>query len=320
MKNSSLKIAAFVAFVILAANSLAQDVIITNDAKKIDAKIFEVSKTEIRYKEKDNLDGPTFVLEINEISSIIYSNGKVVVYNQTTSTESAQEEHSTEQQPDESEYIADILLLSGDTITAQIAELESNYVAYIENGKSYTLPASQIEKVTFLRNGQFKVYNRTQNIVASQPNVNEENSPDNNKNVTTTSKSGRIYRDDGHYLHNETYISSKEVERILQRENNAAYIQWKKADGMLIGSAVCLGIGGGLALGGLFPLINNHYVTSLVMEGSAIVPLCISLGLALGASAQYNKAIDIYNSEYNQAAVQFKWHVAPSEVGLAIAF
>ena len=40
----------------------AQDIIVTKEAKKIDAKILEVSTSEIRYQELDNLDGPTFVL------------------------------------------------------------------------------------------------------------------------------------------------------------------------------------------------------------------------------------------------------------------
>lgn len=61
---------------------IAQDIIVTKDAKKIEAKILEVSKTEIKYKEQNNLDGPTFILETTEISSIIYSNGNVEVYQQ----------------------------------------------------------------------------------------------------------------------------------------------------------------------------------------------------------------------------------------------
>lgn len=62
----------------------AQDIIITNNSQKIEAKILEVSKTEIKYKELDNIDGPTFVIETNDINSIIYSNGKVVLYQQPT--------------------------------------------------------------------------------------------------------------------------------------------------------------------------------------------------------------------------------------------
>ena len=62
----------------------AQDIIITTNAQKIDAKILEVSKSEIRYKEFDNLDGPVFILPIEDIVTIIYANGKVVLYNQAS--------------------------------------------------------------------------------------------------------------------------------------------------------------------------------------------------------------------------------------------
>lgn len=64
----------------------AFDIIITTDANKIEAKITEVSKSEIRYKEKDNIDGPTFVLETADVHSILYANGKVVVYNQQSTS------------------------------------------------------------------------------------------------------------------------------------------------------------------------------------------------------------------------------------------
>ena len=70
----------------------AQDVIITNDSKKIDAKIIEVSKSEIKYKEMDNLEGPTFILGTDEISSIIYASGKVSVFNNQKEEKSAPSE------------------------------------------------------------------------------------------------------------------------------------------------------------------------------------------------------------------------------------
>lgn len=67
--------------------AFAQDVIVTKDAKKIEAKIIEVSKSEIKYKEFDYQDGPTFILSTDEIATITYGNGKVVVYNQPLSEE-----------------------------------------------------------------------------------------------------------------------------------------------------------------------------------------------------------------------------------------
>ncbi len=76
--------------------SFAQDIIVTNKAQKIDAKILEVTSSEIRYKELDNLDGPTFILRIDEINSIIYANGKVVLCNQQQSNEISEKQKSAE--------------------------------------------------------------------------------------------------------------------------------------------------------------------------------------------------------------------------------
>jgi hypothetical protein len=132
--------------------------------------------------------------------------------------------------------------------------------------------------------------------------------------------SGRIYRDNGHYLHNDTYISAKEVQRILEREDKEAYNAWKKAEGMSIGGAVCIGVGAGLAVGGLVCLIFKDYTACIGMDCAALVPLGVGLGLTLGASSHYNKAIDIYNSKFDHAAVQLRWGVSANGVGLALAF
>ena len=81
--------------IILATMSLyAQDIIVTKNAKKIDAKILEVSTSEVRYKELDNLDGPIFILRSDEISSIIYANGKVVLYDQPKEEQTDEEKEA----------------------------------------------------------------------------------------------------------------------------------------------------------------------------------------------------------------------------------
>jgi hypothetical protein len=63
-------------------SAYAQDVIITRDAKRVEAKILEVSSSEIKYKEFNNQEGPTFVLTTGEINTIIYQNGTVKVFDQ----------------------------------------------------------------------------------------------------------------------------------------------------------------------------------------------------------------------------------------------
>lgn len=307
------------AFMVI-ASVCAQDIIVTTDAQKIEAKILEVSKTEIKYKEKDNLDGPTFILSTEEISSIIYKNGKVVVYNQKESTEKPQAVSQQKPTASPEESMGDIALVSGVIVRAQITELAPDQIGYILNGKACTIPASQVEKVTLVSNGQVKIYNDPQAGIMSAPKQESVAPTKKEEKIAKSEPSDRIYRDGREYMYHDSYISSKEVARILQQKNSAAYNEWKKADGMVTGGAICIGVGGGLVLGGLFPMINGNYKATIGMECAAIVPLVVGLGVTLGASAHYSKAIDIYNSKFDHAAIQFKWHIAPNEVGVALAF
>ena len=64
-------------------NLFAQDIIITSDAKRIEAKILEVSSSEIKYKEFNNLEGPTFILTNDELNTVIYQNGTVKTFEHT---------------------------------------------------------------------------------------------------------------------------------------------------------------------------------------------------------------------------------------------
>lgn len=298
----------------------AQDIIVTTDAQKIEAKIIEVSKSAIRYKEPDNLDGPTFVLDTEDISTIIYSNGKVVSYNQPAAAKSEQPVAETTPTPEPQqpidESLADISLLSGQTIRARVVSLKRDEVIYMIEDNESTLPTSQIEKVTFVHTGQVKAYNALADPAVKKTTAKTSSETD----LPEVQQSGRIYRDNNQYFYNNVYISKKEVERILERENSAAYRQWKKADRMLIGGAVCTGIGGGLAFGGLLTLATGSYGATIGMECAALVPLGVGLGLCLGASANCNKAIDIYNSKYDRATIELRWRVSPADVGLAIAF
>ena len=71
----------------MAISAFAQDIIITKDEKKIDAKLLEISDTEIRYKEADDLEGPTYVLDTKKIVSIVLSSGKVKVFDNSKEEE-----------------------------------------------------------------------------------------------------------------------------------------------------------------------------------------------------------------------------------------
>ena len=76
------------------AQETAHDVIITHDAQRIDAVITEVSAVEVKYKQANFPTGPTFVLAIDDIATIIYSNGKVQAFQKKATQPVQQSEYS----------------------------------------------------------------------------------------------------------------------------------------------------------------------------------------------------------------------------------
>jgi len=59
----------------------AQDMIILKDGNMIEAKVMEISSSEIRYKRFDHLDGPTIVIPSANVLSIKYENGTYEIIN-----------------------------------------------------------------------------------------------------------------------------------------------------------------------------------------------------------------------------------------------
>jgi hypothetical protein len=62
----------------------AQDLLILKDGNTIEAKVLEISPTEIRYKRFDHLDGPTIVVLAENVLSIRYENGRTEIINAVT--------------------------------------------------------------------------------------------------------------------------------------------------------------------------------------------------------------------------------------------
>lgn len=77
MKRFSLSILCAVA----AICAMAQDIIVTTDATRINAKIVEISAYDILYKQESDLDGPTTRLPLSNIVSILFEDGRVSVFN-----------------------------------------------------------------------------------------------------------------------------------------------------------------------------------------------------------------------------------------------
>ena len=68
---------AFAILCMISAFAADVDIIIKTNSEKIEALIQEVSDTEIRYKKANNPNGPMFVIKMDDVSTILYSNGEV---------------------------------------------------------------------------------------------------------------------------------------------------------------------------------------------------------------------------------------------------
>ena len=60
----------------------AQDVIVTKDGKKINAIVSEIELEVVKYKHFDNQNGPTISIRKSDISTIIYQNGQIEIFEQ----------------------------------------------------------------------------------------------------------------------------------------------------------------------------------------------------------------------------------------------
>jgi hypothetical protein len=61
----------------------AQDVIVKNDKSEIKAKVLEIDDVNVKYKQWDFQDGPTYSVRKNEVFMILYKNGKRETFEQS---------------------------------------------------------------------------------------------------------------------------------------------------------------------------------------------------------------------------------------------
>lgn len=71
------------------ANCFSQDIITKKNSEDIQAKVIEVTTTEIKYKKFDNQNGPTFTLLKSDVLMIRYENGSKDIFNESQNTSSA---------------------------------------------------------------------------------------------------------------------------------------------------------------------------------------------------------------------------------------
>jgi len=71
-----LYLSAFLVFISSFKTFAQSDTLVTKKREKIACKILELSETEIKYKKASYIDGPTYTMDKNKLSMIIYANGE----------------------------------------------------------------------------------------------------------------------------------------------------------------------------------------------------------------------------------------------------
>jgi len=74
-------------FFLIGFSISAQELIVLRNGNMIEARVLEISPTEIRYKHFDHLDGPTIVILAADVLSIRYENGRIETINAISATE-----------------------------------------------------------------------------------------------------------------------------------------------------------------------------------------------------------------------------------------
>jgi hypothetical protein len=77
-------IAIIITGVLFSYKIFSQDMINATDGRSISAKVLEIGSTEIKYKNSANQDGPVYVMNKSDISSIKYENGTEDVFAKTS--------------------------------------------------------------------------------------------------------------------------------------------------------------------------------------------------------------------------------------------
>lgn len=107
MKNIALCLSGLI---FLQSQLNAQDLITRKTGEDIQAKVLEISPTEVKYKRFDNQSGPTYILPVADILIIRYENGTKDLFNQASAGQNAPAPAATVQTDTAAKFIGDLRL------------------------------------------------------------------------------------------------------------------------------------------------------------------------------------------------------------------
>ena len=140
------KIITLLVFVVCTTMLYAQDIIITKDSKRIEAKIIEVTPTTVKYKKWSYQDGPDILEAKSNIAAIMWGNGEVEAFSveevvATTKEEKQEVVVNEESKIEKEESVAIVKEVEKEKVVANkntvIAKTENNNAAIMSNMNSF---------------------------------------------------------------------------------------------------------------------------------------------------------------------------------------
>lgn len=294
-----LRVIAALLVALFANCAFAVDVIVTKSAKKIDAKILEVSSDTVKYKKSSNLGGPTYILKVSEIQTIVYDNGKVETFKRKVQ-EKAEKQQRMVNKP---------------------SEPKPKIV------KHHLTPEQKRHDELELRR---MIYNRSN--IGGVPNLNSSDS-------LRLFANSFNYNQDGFLEYEKldgVKLSDRQYAEYLRTRCRPAYDKYISGNN-LAGVGGCLTIMGGCFLvSGMICLASydssveydsDEYDKELVKyaygtAGTIVGAVCTVVGIPLwiSGSVRKHRSIDIYNDECGGNDVVFEYRVGSNGKNLGLTF
>ena len=74
------KLLLFTCAIFAAISAFAQDIVVLRDGTRIEARVFDYSDTQVKYKEYSNLRGPMIIAEAAELERVLFQSGKELTF------------------------------------------------------------------------------------------------------------------------------------------------------------------------------------------------------------------------------------------------
>lgn len=233
-----------------------------------------------------------------------------------------------------------IITTDREQIQCVVKEISEDVISYLRPDRpatvSYTIARNKVVLIQF-SNGSIELFQEQKKTetfkeeqvlaVQKEDSVKEQVTLITSSNPTSTASEEvsstqglreRIFRDGNEYMHNNTYISAKQVGIILKNKDGDAYAQWKKANNLALSGCIIAGIGIGSVLGGLCT-ITSSIEASLGLAAAGVVLSGVGVTLMLCAPIHYEKALNIYNEKYDKYTT-LSFSASPQSLALRVCF